>query len=69
MDLSVPPPAAQRDDNLFTTVPGDFGSHGRFDDRATDWSLQYWLSIHRRTLMSLVLLLIILGLVLAFFID
>lgn len=67
MDLSVPPPAAQRDDNLFTAVPGDFGSHGRFDDRATDWSLQYWLSIHRRGLMSLVLLLIILGLVLVFF--
>lgn len=69
MDLSVPPPAAQRDDNLFTAVSGDFGSHGRFDDRATDWSLQYWLSIHRRALIGLVLLFITLGLVLAFFID
>ena len=69
MDLSVPPPAAQRDDNLFTPVPGDFASHGRFDDRATNWSLQYWLSIHRQTLLGLLLLFITLGLVLAFFID
>jgi hypothetical protein len=28
------PAAANRADNLFEPVPGDFGAHGRFDDRA-----------------------------------
>jgi hypothetical protein len=28
------PAQADRADNLFAPVPGDFGAHGRFDDRA-----------------------------------
>jgi len=28
------PAAANRADNLFEPVPGDFGAHGRFDERA-----------------------------------
>jgi len=29
-----------RPDNLWAPVPGDFGAHGVFDDRAKDTSLQ-----------------------------
>lgn len=70
MDFSVPPPAPadQRDDNLFTPVSGDYGSHGRFDERATDWSLQFWLSIHRGAVTG-ALLILVLGLLLWLFID
>jgi NAD(P)-dependent dehydrogenase (short-subunit alcohol dehydrogenase family) len=71
MDFSVPPPAPadQRDDNLFTPVSGDYGSHGRFDERATDWSLQFWLSIHRGAVTGALLLILVLGLLLWLFID
>jgi NAD(P)-dependent dehydrogenase (short-subunit alcohol dehydrogenase family) len=37
-----------RPDNLFEPVPGDHGSHGIFDDRAVDRSLQLWLTKNRR---------------------
>jgi NAD(P)-dependent dehydrogenase (short-subunit alcohol dehydrogenase family) len=37
-------------DNLYAPVPGDHGAHGRFDDRASSWSGQYWASTHRRGL-------------------
>jgi NAD(P)-dependent dehydrogenase (short-subunit alcohol dehydrogenase family) len=36
------PDAAERPDNLFEPVPGEFGAHGRFDDRAhghSPWTL------------------------------
>lgn len=71
MDFSVPPPAPadQRDDNLFTPVSGDYESHGRFDERATDWSLQFWLSIHRGAVTGALLLILVLGLLLWLFID
>lgn len=69
MDLSVPPPAMHREDNLFTPVAGDFASHGRFDQRTTQWSLQYWLSIHRGVIASVVLLVIILAVALGLLID
>lgn len=71
MDFSVPPPAPadQRNDNLFTPIPGDYGSHGRFDGRATDWSLQFWLSIHREAVTGALLLILVLGLLLWLFID
>lgn len=36
-----------RKDNLHQPVPGDHGSHGRFDDRAQDASLQWWWVTHR----------------------
>jgi NAD(P)-dependent dehydrogenase (short-subunit alcohol dehydrogenase family) len=34
-------------DNLFEPLPGDYGAHGDFDERASSWSIQYWLSRHR----------------------
>jgi len=36
-----------RPDNLFEPVPGDFGAHGIFDDRAHETSPQTWLDRHR----------------------
>lgn len=36
-----------RADNLFEPAPGDFGAHGRFDDRAVDHSRQMALNRHR----------------------
>jgi NAD(P)-dependent dehydrogenase (short-subunit alcohol dehydrogenase family) len=41
----APPP--DRQDNLWKPVPGDWGAHGDFDDRAQDWSWQLWLEMHR----------------------
>lgn len=38
------PAAADRADNLFEPVPGNFGAHGRFDARAKSWSAQWSLS-------------------------
>ena len=34
-------------DNLFEPVPGAFSAHGRFDMRARNRSMQWWLSRHR----------------------
>jgi NAD(P)-dependent dehydrogenase (short-subunit alcohol dehydrogenase family) len=36
-----------RPDNLFDTVEGEFGVHGRFDDRARAGSLQLLVTMHR----------------------
>lgn len=36
--------------NLWEPAPGDFAARGRFDDRARDWSGQFWLTKHRRWL-------------------
>jgi hypothetical protein len=38
------PAAADRADNLFEPVLGNFGAHGRFDARARSWSAQWSLS-------------------------
>ena len=38
--------AADRPDNLYEPVPGDFGAHGRFDQRARADSWQFWLTSH-----------------------
>jgi short-subunit dehydrogenase len=40
----------QRSDNLFDPVPGDPGTHGRFDSRAESRSLQLWATEHRGAL-------------------
>jgi short-subunit dehydrogenase len=45
------PAAAGRPDNLFAPVPGDFGAHGRFDDRAHARSPELWLATHARALL------------------
>jgi short-subunit dehydrogenase len=34
-------------DNLWNPVQGDYGAHGRFDDRAASRSPQLWLNTHR----------------------
>jgi NAD(P)-dependent dehydrogenase (short-subunit alcohol dehydrogenase family) len=41
-----------REGNLFSPVPGDFGTRGRFDE-ARDHSIQLALSKHRRSLLGL----------------
>jgi len=38
-----------RPDNLERPLPGDWGAHGAFDDRARTTSSQLWLSTHRAT--------------------
>lgn len=45
--MSSLPAERGRPDNLFVPVPGDFGAHGRFDDRATSQSPMLWLTEHR----------------------
>ena len=35
-----------RPNNLWQSVPGDFGAHGRFDDRARTRSVQVWAAEH-----------------------
>lgn len=49
------PLPADRPDNLFEPVQDDYGTHGRFDDRAKSWSLQLWLTTHRGLLAAGVL--------------
>ena len=41
------PEDEDRPDNLFSPVPGDYGAHGDFDDRASDYSIQLWVSKNR----------------------
>ncbi len=41
-----------RPDNLWTTVAGDFGAHGRFDDDARPFSWQWWATKHQATLIA-----------------
>jgi len=41
------PARSNRPSNLYEPVVGDHGAHGRFDDRASDWSAQSWLNMHR----------------------
>jgi NAD(P)-dependent dehydrogenase (short-subunit alcohol dehydrogenase family) len=40
------PEMPDRADNLWTSVPGPFGAHGSFDDRAHPYSGQRWLAEH-----------------------
>ncbi|KHK90897.1 SDR family oxidoreductase [Novosphingobium malaysiense] len=41
------PVASDRQDNLWTPVPGDHGAHGRFDAKARSWSPQLVANMHR----------------------
>ena len=55
-----------REDNLFAPASRDYGTHGRFDERARSASLQWWLNRHRGTLVAaFVIALLVLGFVLA----
>ena len=40
------PESPGRPDNLREPVPGDYGAHGRFDDRAKNQSVQVWATEH-----------------------
>lgn len=52
-----------RPHNLWNPVPGDHGAHGKFDDRASGWSLQWFLSKNRYPILAACLgLLIVKGL-------
>jgi short-subunit dehydrogenase len=50
--LAPEPVEPNRPDNLWQTLPGDRGAHGRFTDRASDSSRELWLSTHRRMLLT-----------------
>ncbi|HET7141561.1 MAG TPA: SDR family oxidoreductase, partial [Candidatus Limnocylindria bacterium] len=39
--------SADRQDNLWEPVAGDWGAHGDFDDRSHDGSWQLWVEMHR----------------------
>ena len=41
------PREANAPENLFETVSGDYGAHGRFDERAKPHSAELWLRMHR----------------------
>lgn len=48
-DEPLPP---HRRDNLYASVPGDHGAHGRFDAQARSFSIQAWLDRHRAPLLA-----------------
>jgi short-subunit dehydrogenase len=41
------PVAPNRPDNLFEPVAGDYAAHGMFDKRASSFSIQSWMNLHR----------------------
>jgi len=45
--------AAPERNNLYEPVPGDPGTHGRFDGEAMSWSVQHWLNTHRGSIAAL----------------
>jgi short-subunit dehydrogenase len=49
--LTDEPADPQQPDNLFEPVPGDPGTHGRFDSRAAATSPQLWATEHRGVMM------------------
>jgi NAD(P)-dependent dehydrogenase (short-subunit alcohol dehydrogenase family) len=50
--LSDEPRDPDAADNLFEPLPGDHGTHGRFDSRATAHCAALWASMHRAPLLS-----------------
>ncbi len=50
--LTEEPADPKAPDNLFDPVPGDPGTHGRFDSRATSRSPQLWATEHRTALIA-----------------
>jgi short-subunit dehydrogenase len=51
--LAPEPIEPDRRDNLWQTVPGDHGAHGRFAARSSAGSRELWLTTHRGLLVSL----------------
>ncbi|MBB3950491.1 SDR family oxidoreductase [Aureimonas jatrophae] len=60
--LTQEPKAADAPSNLFEPVKGDYGSHGRFDDRAKPRSIQMFTDRHRTAFWGLAGILALLGL-------
>src|SRR5271170_7440353 len=50
--LTNEPPDPGQSDNLSDPVPGDPDTHGRFDSRAVNCSLQLWATEHRGALVA-----------------
>jgi hypothetical protein len=50
------PEDPSRANNLFKPVAGDPGTHGTFDRRARQSSVQMWLNTHRNLLLGTVLI-------------
>ncbi|MCH5372478.1 MAG: SDR family oxidoreductase, partial [Planctomycetes bacterium] len=46
------PVSPDRQDNLYSPVPGDHGAHGRFDATARTLSSQFWLTRHRGPILA-----------------
>jgi NAD(P)-dependent dehydrogenase (short-subunit alcohol dehydrogenase family) len=44
------PEDPDRPNNLYGSVPGPYAARGRFEDRASDRSIQLWMTTHRRSL-------------------
>jgi hypothetical protein len=51
--------APTRPDNLFETVPGHFGAHGRFDDRAKSRMVALWMVENRYLVLVLLAALVL----------
>jgi short-subunit dehydrogenase len=49
------PEDANRKNNLYEPLPGDHGAHGPFEEQATYFSPQLWVSVHRKPILSLIL--------------
>jgi hypothetical protein len=48
--LTETPKSPDRQDNLFSSPPGDPGAHGPYSAKAHRHSLQWWATRHRREL-------------------
>jgi hypothetical protein len=44
------PEDPRRADNLWAPLTGDHGAHGGFDRRARTYSIQFWMTTHRRSI-------------------
>jgi NAD(P)-dependent dehydrogenase (short-subunit alcohol dehydrogenase family) len=44
------PVEADRPNNLWSPLPGDWGAHGEFDERAWEFSPQLWLNLRKKQL-------------------
>ena len=50
--LTAEPQSGTRPANLFDTVPGPYGAHGRFDEQARSMSWEFFTSRHRKLLVG-----------------
>jgi hypothetical protein len=60
--LTDEPLGSDAPDNLFEPVPGDYGAHGRFDDRSRKSSWEMFTNRHRNAFWTLTGILVVGGL-------